>query len=253
MPKSTKSAKITFRQFQDICLPPKILRRAADRRYLLFHMRFCSIRLSWLLSKWPSITPNMVTVFMIIWAPVASALILIPGVWGVIAFFLGYQLWGILDRADGELARFKQQFSPAGEYLDSVAHVFLNTFCILAIGLKFYQLTHQTIYIYIASTATIVTCIKHLLYKSSNYFFLEKGIPHENIISKNFPIRINREILMVALGLSMASSVLLAIFIYTGNTNQYIPFIFFGYYILLIAGAFPLSIYTVYRRLNKGA
>src|SRR4030042_2922655 len=129
-------SKLSFPEFKKICLPPDILNRPVDKRYMLLYMRHVSIRISWALHNIRWLTPNMVTVSMIIFGPIACGLLLIPGIWGIITFFLANQFWGIIDRIDGELARYKKIYSPAGIYLDNIAHSIIYSTIFITLGWK---------------------------------------------------------------------------------------------------------------------
>ncbi|WP_446663463.1 CDP-alcohol phosphatidyltransferase family protein [Flexivirga sp. B27] len=82
------------------------------------------------------ITPNGVTGAMILSGWCIGLSLLIPGILGaLLAVFFG-QLQMYLDCIDGELARWRQKFSPAGVFLDKVAHYTTEGFVGLAFGLR---------------------------------------------------------------------------------------------------------------------
>ncbi|GGB33359.1 transferase [Flexivirga endophytica] len=81
-------------------------------------------------------TPNGVTGLMILSGWCIALSLLVPGVLGaLLAVFFG-QLQMYLDCVDGELARWRQKFSPAGVFLDKVAHYTTEGFVGLAFGLR---------------------------------------------------------------------------------------------------------------------
>lgn len=83
-----------------------------------------------------AITPNGVTYLMILTGISISLSLLIPG-W--IAFLIAIilsQLQMLWDCVDGELARWRERFSPAGVFLDKVGHYFAEALIPIAIGLR---------------------------------------------------------------------------------------------------------------------
>lgn len=82
------------------------------------------------------ITPNGVTGLMILSGWCIALSLLVPGIVGaLLAVFFG-QLQMYLDCVDGELARWRQRFSPAGVFLDRTAHYTTEGFLGLAFGLR---------------------------------------------------------------------------------------------------------------------
>ena len=68
------------------------------------------------------LTPNAVTGLMIAVGLGAAALLTVPGLLPAVGVALMLQLQLLLDCADGELARWRRVSSPAGIYLDRMAH-----------------------------------------------------------------------------------------------------------------------------------
>src|SRR5918998_2490800 len=68
------------------------------------------------------LTPNAVTWLMIATGLAAAALLTLPGLLPVIGAVVLIQLQLLLDCSDGELARWRKVSSPAGIYLDRMAH-----------------------------------------------------------------------------------------------------------------------------------
>ena len=89
----------------------------AGRRY----MRRVSPYLTRLLIRTP-LTPDAVTWLMILVGLMAAALLTLPGLAPAIGVVLLIQLQLLLDCCDGELARWRKTSSPAGIFLDRLAH-----------------------------------------------------------------------------------------------------------------------------------
>ncbi|HWC21974.1 MAG TPA: CDP-alcohol phosphatidyltransferase family protein [Flexivirga sp.] len=81
-------------------------------------------------------TPNGVTGLMILSGWCIGLSLLLPGIGGAVLAVLFAQLQMYLDCVDGELARWRQRFSPAGVFLDRVAHYTTESFVGLAFGLR---------------------------------------------------------------------------------------------------------------------
>jgi phosphatidylglycerophosphate synthase len=60
----------------------------------------------------------------------------LPGLAGPLLAVLAMQLQIILDCSDGEVARWRQRFSPAGIYLDRIAHYVTEAALPAALGLR---------------------------------------------------------------------------------------------------------------------
>lgn len=99
------------------------------------YLRHLSLHLTrWLLPT--GISPNGVTVLMI-GAGVLGALVLpLPGLVGPVLTALAMQAQILLDCSDGEVARWRQRFSPAGIYLDRIGHYLTEAALPVALGLR---------------------------------------------------------------------------------------------------------------------
>ena len=82
------------------------------------------------------VTPNAVTWAMIAVGLLAAAVLTLPGVLAALAAALLIQCQILLDCVDGELARWRRQFSPAGIYLDRLAHFLTETALPIALGIR---------------------------------------------------------------------------------------------------------------------
>lgn len=83
-----------------------------------------------------ALTANAVTVLMIVTGAAAGAALLVPGIGGaLLAAFLG-QLQMLWDCCDGEVARWRQTFSPAGFFLDKLGHTVAESAIPVALGVR---------------------------------------------------------------------------------------------------------------------
>jgi phosphatidylglycerophosphate synthase len=82
------------------------------------------------------VTPNTLTGAMIVVGVLAAVVLSIPGVWTAVAVVGLIQLQILLDCSDGELARWRRQFSPAGIYLDRFGHYLTETLLPIGLGIR---------------------------------------------------------------------------------------------------------------------
>lgn len=125
----------TIGELRQVCQPPSVRGRQNAEHWSGFYMRDLSIHLTRQLVP-TRMTPNAVTGLMIVCGWCIGAALLIPGIWGPILAVVFGQLQMYLDAVDGELARWRQRFSPAGVFLDRVAHYTTEGFVGLALGLR---------------------------------------------------------------------------------------------------------------------
>ena len=81
-------------------------------------------------------TPNLVTGAMIVVGALAAGVLSVPGIGAAVAVVALIQLQILLDCCDGELARWRQQFSPAGVYLDRFGHYLTETLLPIGLGIR---------------------------------------------------------------------------------------------------------------------
>tara|TARA_B100001094_G_C18028871_1_gene719023 strand:- start:21 stop:764 length:744 start_codon:yes stop_codon:yes gene_type:complete len=95
------------------------------------------------------ITPNQLTLAMIP-CGIIGTIMLISGN-TLVALFgaLCYVFLNILDASDGELARFTNQTSVFGDYLDRVAHYITNSTFMLGLGIFIYLQDENILFIYL--------------------------------------------------------------------------------------------------------
>ena len=82
------------------------------------------------------VTPNAVTWVMIAIGILAAGALTLPGVLAAAAAAALIQGQILLDCVDGEIARWRRQFSPAGIYLDRFGHYLTETALPIALGIR---------------------------------------------------------------------------------------------------------------------
>lgn len=82
------------------------------------------------------VTPNQLTYLMTVAGVLAAPALLVPGIPGALLGVLMVQLYLLLDCVDGELARWKKQFSLSGVYLDRVGAYLCDAAVLVGFGLR---------------------------------------------------------------------------------------------------------------------
>jgi phosphatidylglycerophosphate synthase len=126
----------TIAELRAVTQPPSVTGRRNSEHWTgdLYQRRLSPYLTRVLLGT--AITANGVTVLMIVTGAAAGAALLIPGLLGaVLAAVLG-QLQMLWDCCDGEVARWRQTFSPVGFFLDKLGHTVAEAGICLALGVR---------------------------------------------------------------------------------------------------------------------
>lgn len=126
----------TIAQLKAVAQPPEhIARYNAEHWAGALYIRHLSIYATRAMLP-TGITPNGVTWLMIAVGVVGAFMLPLPGVVGPVLCVLAMQLQILLDCSDGEVARWRQRFSPAGIYLDRIGHYATEASIPVALGLR---------------------------------------------------------------------------------------------------------------------
>jgi phosphatidylglycerophosphate synthase len=82
------------------------------------------------------VTPNQLTYLMTLFGVLAAPALLVPGVTGAVLGVLAVQMYLLLDCVDGEVARWKKQYSLNGVYLDRVGAYLTDAAVLVGFGLR---------------------------------------------------------------------------------------------------------------------
>ncbi|MFF1839586.1 CDP-alcohol phosphatidyltransferase family protein [Streptomyces sp. NPDC058231] len=82
------------------------------------------------------ITPNQLTYLMTVCGVLSAPALLVPGIAGAVLGVVMVQLYLLLDCIDGEIARWKKQFSLGGVYLDRVGAYLCDAAVLVGFGLR---------------------------------------------------------------------------------------------------------------------
>ena len=126
----------TIADLRAVTQPPAVRGRKNSEHWVAdVYLRSVSPYLTRLLLR-TGISANTVTWFMIATGASAGLALLIPGIPGAaLALFLG-QLQMLWDCCDGEVARWRATFSPAGTFLDKIGHYTAESVIPICLGIR---------------------------------------------------------------------------------------------------------------------
>ncbi len=82
------------------------------------------------------VTPNQLTYLMTVCGVLAAPALLVPGIWGAVLGVVAVQLYLLLDCVDGEIARWRKQYSLAGVWMDRVGAYLTDAAVLVGFGLR---------------------------------------------------------------------------------------------------------------------
>lgn len=133
---SARSSKPSIEQLRAATQPASIFARNSGEHWAgkLYVRRVSPYLTQRLIAT--RLTPNGVTWLMIAVGVVAAALLALDGVATAAGAVVLIQLQILLDCSDGELARWREQYSPVGIYLDRIGHYLTETLFPIALGIR---------------------------------------------------------------------------------------------------------------------
>jgi phosphatidylglycerophosphate synthase len=118
--------------------PPGLKERRNEEHWAgRLYMRSLSPFFSWL-SLRLGFSPNQLTYLMMLTGIAAGVVVSVPGrpLWSALAGALLVQVYLLLDCVDGEVARYLQQTSVAGVYLDRIGHYLAEVALLIGLGVR---------------------------------------------------------------------------------------------------------------------
>jgi phosphatidylglycerophosphate synthase len=110
-------------------------RRSGEHWAGRLYMREVSLRIDRHLVN-TRVTPNQLTYLMTVCGVLAAPALLVPGIAGAVLGVVAVQLYLLLDCVDGEIARWKKQYSLSGVYLDRVGAYLTDAAVLVGFGLR---------------------------------------------------------------------------------------------------------------------
>ncbi|MEU1072240.1 MULTISPECIES: CDP-alcohol phosphatidyltransferase family protein [unclassified Streptomyces] len=128
--------KPSVAELRPVVHPPGVKdRRSGEHWGGRLYMREVSLRVDRHLVT-TRVTPNQLTYVMTVAAALAAPALLVPGIWGAVLGVVMVQLYLLLDCVDGEVARWKKQYSMTGVYVDRVAAYVCDAAVLVGFGLR---------------------------------------------------------------------------------------------------------------------
>lgn len=127
--------RVQLEELRGVVHPPGKLDSRAEHWAGRLYMRSASLRISRLLldTRW---SPNQITGVMVVAGVVSGVALLVPGPGGAVLSVLFMQLYLLLDCVDGEVARWRKQFSPLGVYLDRLGAYLADAAVMVGMGCR---------------------------------------------------------------------------------------------------------------------
>lgn len=121
-PGQTTAPPPSIAELRTVTQPASVTGRGAQETWAAsLYMRRVSPYFTRALLATP-LSPNAVTALMIPVGLAAGLVLTLPGILAAVGAVLLVQLQVLLDCSDGEVARWRESYSPRGIYLDQVAH-----------------------------------------------------------------------------------------------------------------------------------
>ena len=125
---------MTMAELRAVAQPPSTMNRHNAEHWAgPLYLRKGSIYLTRYIFLPLGMTPNAVTWLMVFIGAAGAAVLVWPSWWATLICALAMQLQIMVDCSDGEVARTRRLYSPAGVYIDRIGHY--STEALLAIGL----------------------------------------------------------------------------------------------------------------------
>lgn len=126
----------TIAQLRAVTQPPAVRGRKNSEHWVAdVYLRRISPYLTRVLLR-TGVSANTVTWFMIVTGACAGLALLIPGWPGAVLALLLGQVQMLWDCCDGEVARWRRTFSPAGTFLDKVGHYTAESVIPVCLGIR---------------------------------------------------------------------------------------------------------------------
>jgi phosphatidylserine synthase len=131
-----RPARPTIEELRAVTQPPAVRGRKNSEHWVAdVYMRRISPYLTRVLLP-TGVSANGVTWLMIITGASAGLALLIPGIPGAVLALLLGQMQMLWDCSDGEVARWRGTFSPAGTFLDKIGHYTAESVIPVCLGIR---------------------------------------------------------------------------------------------------------------------
>ncbi|MET9031579.1 CDP-alcohol phosphatidyltransferase family protein [Streptomyces mirabilis] len=154
--------KVQLEELREVIHPAGKLESRAEHWAGRLYMRSLSLRVTRLMLG-TRVSPNQITTVMVFAGVLSGVALIVPGLGGAVLSVLFMQLYLLLDCVDGEVARWRRQFSPLGVYLDRLGAYLADAAVMVGMGIRAAELG-LNLYL----VAGLAAAIGVLLLKSSS-------------------------------------------------------------------------------------
>lgn len=147
----------------------------ADRRWSYRAFRIVSIYVTWALLH-TRVTPNQVTVLSLV---VAAAGLVLVALGGAIVAIIGCILllvYHLLDRVDGELARYLERYSLLGVYLDNAGHYLTGAGLLIAASFRLSELATDPDIVWVVGSVGAIAAIMSRIEKHAAFHLFSQYV-----------------------------------------------------------------------------
>ena len=131
-----RPARPTIAELREVTQPPAVRGRRNSEHWVAdVYLRRISPYLTRALLP-TGVSANTVTWFMIVTGASAGLALLVPGIPGALLALLLGQMQMLWDCCDGEVARWRRTFSPAGTFLDKIGHYTAESVIPVCLGIR---------------------------------------------------------------------------------------------------------------------
>ena len=127
--------KVQLEELREVIHPAGKLESRAEHWAGRLYMRALSLRVTRLMLG-TRVSPNQITTVMVFAGVLSGVALVIPGLGGAVLSVVFMQLYLLLDCVDGEVARWRRQFSPLGVYLDRLGAYLADAAVMVGMGVR---------------------------------------------------------------------------------------------------------------------
>lgn len=127
--------KVQLEELREVIHPAGKLDSRAEHWAGRLYMRALSLRVTRLMLG-TRFSPNQITTVMVFAGVLSGVALVLPGLGGAVLSVVFMQLYLLLDCVDGEVARWRKQFSPLGVYLDRLGAYLADAAVMVGMGIR---------------------------------------------------------------------------------------------------------------------
>ena len=162
---------MSIREYRDICQKGKLQKKDVPFFYKVHRLWSIYITIAFLKL---GMCADTVTMLSFCTGAAALGLLCVPYPWFFAAGCLVYYFSFLLDKCDGEVARYTGVFSARGVYLDELYHFLINGGLFTAVGIRIFAATADSAFLIIGMAATLL-CILIRIERKLHFFIYCKS------------------------------------------------------------------------------